>query len=273
MPIITLTTDFGTKDPDLGYLKSQILKQIPQATLVDISHQVLPFDPDEAIYIIQNALQDFPEGSIHLIGIDSMSYQTQKPILVQSNGQYFLGHDNGLITTALKNKQIKVYRLPYNRPESFMQVQIEAAKWLSQGQQPTDFASETNDYKQFNLSKPLVKYHETTGAVNLIVPKVIYTDHYGNAIFNLTKEDFEQWQNKRAFKIKVSHYEIDNIIEHYSDVLSAQEQMLAIEGHMFARFNRFEHFEIFIYKSNHISGGADTLLGLQKNQTVHIVFE
>jgi len=65
MPIITLTTDFGMQDPDLGVLKSRILQEIPNAQIIDISHDAMPFDLEEAVYIVQNALKDFPAGRFY----------------------------------------------------------------------------------------------------------------------------------------------------------------------------------------------------------------
>jgi len=273
MPIITLTTDFGQKDPDLAYLKSQILQLIPDARLVDISHDILPFDPDEAIYIIKNSLKKFPERSIHIVGVESAVNSDQNPVLIRSRGQFYLGKDNGILTTALEDPNMLVYALNIEEDDSFMTVQLKTAQLLSQGVSPSELGEIMDDYKRLSLSKPLVKYDEATGEVALIAPKVIYTDHYGNAVFNLLRQDFLQWQKNRPFKIKVSHYVMDRILSSYNDALLHQDQMVTVEGHMFAHFNRFDHFEIFIYKSNRQTGGANTLLGLDKNKTVHIVFD
>ena len=272
MPLITLTTDFGTKDPDLSYLKSQVIRHIPDAQIIDITHQVTPFDPQEAVYIIENSLQDFPENTIHLIGIDSEAFKHQPPVLIVSNGQYYLGNDNGILTTALSNHPANYYLLTDSGNTSFMQTHILAAKGISKGKSPNEIGQKVTELKSVLLSKPLVKHDEQTGKVSLIAPQVIYNDHYGNAIFNLKKETFEAWQKGRKFKIKLGHYEIDHLVNNYHDGLKHNND-LTLAGEMFARFNRFGYFEIFIYKSNKITGGANTLLGLQKNKTVHIVFE
>ena len=272
MPIITLTTDFGMRDPDLGFLKGQILNQIPQARLIDVSHRVSAFSPQEAIYIIENSLKAFPKGSIHLIGIDSEISVRQVPILIVSNDRYYLGNDHGIIPTALANSEMTCYRLPYENPDHFLQPHIQAAKQLIQGKMPSEIGRQTSEFNTILLSKPLIRHQEHGGKVSLIVPKVIYTDHYGNAIFNLKKEDFETWQDGRPFKIKIGHYEINQLVNFYSDALQSDKNITA-DGHIFARFNQFGYFEIFMYKSNQVSGGANTLLGLQKNKTVHIIFE
>ncbi|GAL82546.1 hypothetical protein JCM19274_2322 [Algibacter lectus] len=71
MAIITLTSDFGLKDHFTGATKGAIYSELPDVNIVDISHNVSPFSIPEAAYIIQNAYSSFPEGTIHIIGIDS----------------------------------------------------------------------------------------------------------------------------------------------------------------------------------------------------------
>ena len=72
MSIITLTTDFGLKDFSVASVKGAILKELAQVTIVDVSHQISPFNIGEAAYIIKNVYQDFPEESIHIIGVDAL---------------------------------------------------------------------------------------------------------------------------------------------------------------------------------------------------------
>ncbi len=272
MPIITLTTDFGYKDPDLGYLKSRILQAIPAARIVDISHDLTPFDPQEAVYIVENSLPDFPQGTIHLIGFDSESHETQPAVLVVANGQYYLANDNGVITAALDNQPATYYLLPSGGQPAFMQTHIAAARQLATGKHPDEIGQKTTDLKTIQLTKPFVKYHEKTGQVSLVVSQVIYNDHYGNAVFNLKKDAFEKWREGRKFTIKFGHYEITRFVDSYHDAIKHNEEIL-VAGQMFAHFNSFGYLEIFISQSNKITGGAATLLGLQKHQSIHIVYD
>ncbi len=271
MPLITLTTDFGYKDPDSGYLKSRILKSIPGAQIVDISHNLTPFDPQEAVYIIENSLKDFPQNTIHFIGFDSESHEIQPAVLVVANEQYYFGNDNGVIPVALAGKEMRYYLLPPSNSQAFMQAHILAAQQLAAGKLPGEIGKETATLKTTSLPKPFIKYHEKTGQVSLIVSQVIYNDHYGNAVFNLKKDTFEKWREGRKFTIKFGHYEINRLIDNYHDAVKHNDDIM-VAGQMFARFNGFGYLEIFISQSNKITGGAATLLGLQKHQSVHIVF-
>ena len=71
MPIVTLMTDFGNKDYAVAAVKGAILSTVENPQIVDISHQISPYNPTEAAYILKNAYKNFPEGSIHIIGVES----------------------------------------------------------------------------------------------------------------------------------------------------------------------------------------------------------
>ncbi len=97
LPIITLTTDFGKKDPSAGTLKAAIYSHFPQVEIVDISHSVNPFHILEAAYIIKNAYKTFPSGTIHILGIDSECTTLNKHLIVQIDGHFFICADNGIL--------------------------------------------------------------------------------------------------------------------------------------------------------------------------------
>lgn len=78
MPIITITTDFGLKDYSLAAVKGSILKELPDARLVDISHDIRPFDLKETAFIIKNAYPNFPAGTVHIIGVDALPDKNKK---------------------------------------------------------------------------------------------------------------------------------------------------------------------------------------------------
>ena len=98
MSIITLTTDFGMKDYFVAAIKGAIYTDLPDAKIVDITHNISPFNITETAYIIKNAYTHFPKGSIHIIGVDSESNQENKHIAIQLDGHYFIGTDNGIIS-------------------------------------------------------------------------------------------------------------------------------------------------------------------------------
>ena len=109
MSIITLTTDFGTKDHFVGAVKGTIYSELPDARIVDISHNIAPFNITETAYILKNAYKSFPEGSIHIIGVDSELNKENKHIALLLDNHYFICPDNGVISllaTAIKPQKI-----------------------------------------------------------------------------------------------------------------------------------------------------------------------
>ena len=95
MQIITLTTDMGTKDHYVAALKATILSKIPDVHIIDISHAVRPFDISEAAYHVRSCYEDFPEGTIHIVGVDSEPVinfggaDGSFPSVLEDSGQYF----------------------------------------------------------------------------------------------------------------------------------------------------------------------------------------
>ena len=98
MSIITLTTDFGEKDHFVGGVKGAIYAELDSVRIVDISHSISPFHITEAAYIIQNAYNSFPKGTIHIIGIDSGLTPENKHIAVHLDGHYFICANNGIVS-------------------------------------------------------------------------------------------------------------------------------------------------------------------------------
>ena len=98
MSIITLTTDFGIKDHFVGAIKGTIYSELPDARIVDISHQISPFNIAETAYILKNAYKSFPNGSIHIIGVDSELNEENKHIALLLDNHYFICPNNGVIS-------------------------------------------------------------------------------------------------------------------------------------------------------------------------------
>src|SRR6266540_152242 len=104
-PIITLTTDFGARDPFVGVMKGVILGICPQATLVDLSHEVAPQDVLEGALLLESSARFFPPGTIHLAVVDPGVGSHRRGLVIGAAGQCFVGPDNGLFTAALAERE------------------------------------------------------------------------------------------------------------------------------------------------------------------------
>src|SRR5580704_6479012 len=96
--LITLTTDFGTADHFVGTMKGVILGIAPRARIVDITHEIAPYELNEAAFVIAQAWSYFPKGTVHVVVIDPGVGSARRPILAEARGQYFIAPDNGALS-------------------------------------------------------------------------------------------------------------------------------------------------------------------------------
>ena len=108
MPIITLTTDLGLKDFYVGSLKGTILNQLADVTIVDISHNIPLYDYSKAAFIVRNCYLDFPQGTIHIIGLNPEIDSESVHVAIFYNGHYFIGADNGMFSLIFDSTPDKI---------------------------------------------------------------------------------------------------------------------------------------------------------------------
>jgi S-adenosylmethionine hydrolase len=101
-PIITLTTDFGLRDPFVGIMKGVLLSICPTARLVDLTHEIEPQDVLGGGLALEAALPFFPDGTVHLAVVDPGVGTTRRPIAVRGRGHYLVGPDNGVLMLGLR---------------------------------------------------------------------------------------------------------------------------------------------------------------------------
>ena len=111
MAIITLTTDMGLRDHYVAAVKGAILTQFPTAIIVDISHQVAPFDNMHTAFVLRNAYPEFPRGTIHIIGVNSEADGHTPHLVVRHDGHYFIGADNGVFSLLFDGKPHEAFEL------------------------------------------------------------------------------------------------------------------------------------------------------------------
>ena len=101
IPLVTLTTDFGTADGYVGAMKGVILGIVPDAQLADISHQITPQNVRQAAYVLYTAYAFFSPHAIHLVVVDPGVGSSRRSIALRTPAGYFVGPDNGLFWEAL----------------------------------------------------------------------------------------------------------------------------------------------------------------------------
>jgi S-adenosylmethionine hydrolase len=98
VPLVTLTTDFGTADSYVGTMKGVILGIVPDAQLVDISHEIAPQNVRQAAYVLYTAYSFFPLHSVHLVVVDPGVGSARRPIALRTPAGTFVGPDNGVFS-------------------------------------------------------------------------------------------------------------------------------------------------------------------------------
>jgi S-adenosylmethionine hydrolase len=248
MAIITLTSDIGNQDYLAGAVKGQLLRINSGFQLVDITHQISPFNYPQAAYICRNAIKHFPEFTFHLILVNLFERKPDHLLLAYHQNQYILCADNGLLGMIVEERPDMVISLPCDKNENRNTLYCagifgKAIDAIHRGERLTDIGEPDASYLEKNPLKPLL-------SDNWIEGQIIYIDQFENVVVNITREQFEAQRKGRAFSIVFKRDEvIEKISETYADVP---------EGEKLASFNAAGYLEISINKGN-----AAGLFGLQ----------
>ena len=275
MSIITLTTDYGNKDYSVSELKAKIYNEITDVRIVDISHNISPFNLTEAAYIIKSAYRHFPKGSIHIIGIESDLTPENAHIAMKFDDNYFIGADNGVFSMIIGDfkadsmVEINIHK-NYNNTITANDVFVKIATHISRDGKLEVIGKKIDSIKEIKDIKPVVSSDN-----NQIIGSVIYIDNYGNAVTNITQNIFDKIAKSRPFTIYARNVKFDKIFNNYSDAIdySVPKDKREEDGKKIALFNNLGYLELSIYKSNPSTvGSASTLFGLGYRDQISVHF-
>lgn len=272
MSIITLTTDFGLKDYFVGALKGSLLSQHPEALIVDLSHEVSPFNIAEASYIVGAAYTRFPKGSVHLIGVDASRTPKINHIAVLWNGHYFIAANNGILSMLMR----KIV------PEKMVEITIHDRLQPDATDMDVFATVAVHLVKGGNLNvigKTINQLHEVTELQPVLSPEsqsikgyVMYIDHFGNAVTNIHQQLFLDMAKGRPYELTIKRDKLKTIYAKYADIEQVDSKS-DHTGKTIAIFNEAGFLEIGIYKSSPHTGTASTLLGLRYRDFILIEFK
>jgi S-adenosyl-L-methionine hydrolase (adenosine-forming) len=218
--IITLTTDYGTNDHLVGTLKGVILKINPDVTIVDITHNVTPFDLLDGALAIGSAYSYFPPKTVHVVVVDPGVGTERRPLLVSAANQYFVAPDNGVLSMiyerepeglVVRNANAEHYYLqPVSKTFHGRDIFAPVAAWLTKGWQTSGMGDEIEDYKRFALPRP----KETDGVVKGVI---LRADSFGNLVTNLRQEDLpESAAQDGAIKLQIGTQAVSKFVETFA---------------------------------------------------------
>jgi S-adenosylmethionine hydrolase len=257
MAIITLTTDLGLKDYYVSAVKGAILRQLPEVTIIDISHLIPSFNIQEAAYVLRNSYPGFPDGTVHIVGVNAEATDQTPHIGLAVSGQYFIGADNGIFSLLFDKVPDKVVELNLKHDSNSpvfptRDIFAKAACHLARGGSLDLIGAVRNGVKERIMFRPVSMGDNLRGSI-------IYIDSYSNVVTNITQELLKETGKGRLFSIHFGSHEIDRLSRTYQDV---------VEGEILAMFNAAGHLEIAM---NH--GKASQLLNLHLGDTVTILFQ
>lgn len=210
-PIISLTTDFGLRDPYVAEMKAVIFDICPQANIVDISNEIAKYDVRMGAFTLACAAPYFPEGTIHVAVIDPGVGTERQPIIIQTSKGYYVGPDNGVLALAANNNSgpKSIHRIT-NRKLMLPHISntfhgrdifAPAAAHLANGTSPSAFGPKTT-------KTAVPTFARVTKRQNALVGEVIHIDTFGNIITNYQPKHVKLIQSKPQINIKIGNTQL-----------------------------------------------------------------
>jgi S-adenosylmethionine hydrolase len=256
MQFTTLTTDFGTQDFYVGALKGALLRRVPMLNLVDISHDIAPFDIVRGAFVIANVWHEFPEGSIHLIGVNCVYQSDFRFVVARHEGHFFVAPDNGLLSLLFSNIDPNDLRNLHANPAEHFAVKnifAEAVAHLAEGKPFEELGEYAAPLLERISIQPVITPTQIRGTV-------IHVDNFENVVVNIRREVFESAANGRPFSLFFKRNDpIAQLSGNYCDVAVGEQLCL---------FNTAGYLEIAVNM-----GRAATLFGLKVEDVVEVVFD
>ncbi|MBN2121054.1 MAG: SAM-dependent chlorinase/fluorinase [Candidatus Omnitrophica bacterium] len=222
MNTIALITDFGLKDNFAGVIKGVCLKINPEASLIDISHGVLPQNILEASFLLLKSFSFFPGGTVFLVVVDPGVGSQRRALAVKTRNFYFVGPDNGVLwQSAAKDGIKKIISLTNKKyflkePSSTFHgrdIFAPCASYLSKGMDINKLGNSLNKIKSLCLPMASLENNRLSG-------EILYIDKFGNLVTNITKSQFLKFTKRRRFRLHIKSRVVNKIYSFYNQALS-----------------------------------------------------
>jgi S-adenosylmethionine hydrolase len=238
-PIVALLTDFGTRDHYAGTMKGVIAGLCPEASLIDITHDIAPHDVLAGALELAAAYKFFPAGTIFLAVVDPGVGSSRRGLVAEVGEFRFVAPDNGVLSLVFQDARprrvVELTERRYARPTVSRTFEgrdrfAPAAGWLARGIEPTA------------MGRPLAKWETLTvpGAVVddcRLLGEILRVDHFGNLVSNIDRTTFEHFRHDRPIQIAVGGHPIERLVQTYAEVEP---------GAVCALFGSSDHLEIAV---------------------------
>lgn len=236
-PIITLLTDFGTRDYFVAAVKGVILTVNPNARLVDITHEIPPQDIEAAAFTLLAAASTWPDGAIHLAVVDPGVGSERRPLLIQRGTQFFVGPDNGIFSYVCERYEEagatprffhitneKYFRSPVSTTFHGRDIFAPVAAALSLGVEPAAFGDEVTHIVRLPRLRPAISPD------GRLTGRIIHIDRFGNCITNLTQNDLPSEKVAAGFELQINGHQVGSLRRYFSEIQNTDDEVFAIWG-------------------------------------------
>ena len=236
-PIVALLTDFGNRDHYAGTMKGVILGICPDATLVDISHEIPPHDMQLAALGLAASCQFFPPGSIFVSVVDPEVGSDRRGIAAEAGQRRFVAPDNGVLTAVFQDnppdRVVELTERRYTRPTISRTFEgrdrfAPAAAWLARGIEVSALGPLVTGYRVLDIPRARILDGAIEGAV-------LRVDRFGNLVTNIDRKTFERLGRSGEVDVFVGGYRVERLVETYIDIE---------ENEVCALFGSTNHLEI-----------------------------
>ena len=257
-PVIALLTDFGTKDHYAGTMKGVALGICPEATCVDITHDIPPHDILAGALELAASYKYFPPGTVFLVVVDPGVGSTRRPVAAEAGVYRFVAPDNGVLTLVFREtpprRVVELTERRYARPTVSRTFEgrdrfAPAAAWLARGIDLSGLGRLLTSWQLLTVPEPAVGEAE-------IVAEVLRVDRFGNLVTNVDRRAFERFAEGGGIEIVAGTEAVGTVVATYAD---------APPGSVCALFGSSEHLEIAVN-----GGSAAGRLGLARGARVTI---
>ncbi len=260
-PLITLTTDFGEADYFVAAMKGAIYSINPSVELVDITHQIPPYDVYSAAFTLMCCYRDFPGGTIHLVVVDPGVGSARRPIVAMTNSHSFVGPDNGVFSYIYGLEQVNrvvhvtashYFRSPVSNTFQGRDVFAPVAAYLAKGVEWRMMGDEIDDPIKFNIPAPTISAGSIRG-------QAIHVDRFGNIITNITTAELTEELMLANPRVKIGAHPLARVLTHFAE---------AQDGELFAYVGSAGLLELALPKRS-----AARTLEVRRGMVVEVVFQ
>lgn len=257
-PIIAFLTDFGLRDHYAGTMKGVALGICPDATLIDISHEIPPHDVLAGALELAACYRYFPAGTVFLVVVDPGVGSSRRGIAADTGDYKWVAPDNGVLTVVFEEtpprKIVEVTERRYARPSVSRTFEgrdrfAPAAAWLAKGLELSALGRPAGTVHRLELPRPSIDADGLTG-------KVLRVDRFGNLITNIDRKTFDKLAQDGALEIRLGVHQVPRVVSTYADIGP---------GEVCALFGSTDHLEV---ASNGASAASQ--LGIERGVAVQI---